>query len=577
MAETTANELQSTEIATPTGTGVISRAGSTISQLRRIANQPAVKRALPAAAAIIVAFIGLLSYVILQQPSRTTLYASLPQSEKSKIIDALTNAGVDATIDPTTGDVMVPVSDYHESKMKLAAQGLPTSVPGGYDTLGEIQMGTSRSVESMRLKQSQEIELARSISEIDYVVASRVHLAIPEKSVFVRDTAPVTASVFVQLLEGRSLGATQVKAITHLVSSSVPGLNEENVTIVDQFGKLLSNPIDDPDSIMTDSQLQHRVRLENIYRSRVISIITPIVGAGNVSAQINLDLDFTLSEETEEIVDPEGSVLRSEQNTLDTTSDGKAKGVPGALSNTPPMAAELQSKPTVAAAGESVLSSSSSNVRNYEVSRRVMTKKNPTGVIKLIKAAVLVRETKSINDEGIEVSSITDETRERITSLVKDVIGFNEDRGDSLTVSSSTFVPVLEGIDIPWYEMEWVQKGLTQAIMVILLAIVTFGVLRPLVNRIIVPIDAGRPGEPISGTDDEEVDLDKVTVQEGETLEDIKAKLKPKKQTISAEMLDTANTYDDKVAVIRMIVSDEAGRVTNVFRTMMKKDLELSQ
>ncbi len=146
MAETTANELQSTEIATPTGTGVISRAGSTISQLRRIANQPAVKRALPAAAAIIVAFIGLLSYVILQQPSRTTLYASLPQSEKSKIIDALTNAGVDATIDPTTGDVMVPVSDYHESKMKLAAQGLPTSVPGGYDTLGEIQMGTSRSV-----------------------------------------------------------------------------------------------------------------------------------------------------------------------------------------------------------------------------------------------------------------------------------------------------------------------------------------------------------------------------------------------------------------------------------------------
>ena len=126
---------------------------------------------------------------------------------------------------------------------------MPSSVPGGYDTLGEIQMGTSRSVESMRLKQSQEIELAaRSISEIDYVTSARVHLAIPEKSVFVRDTAPVTASVFVQLLEGRTLDTTQVKAITHLVSSSVPGLNEANVTIVDQFGKLLSNPIDDPDS-----------------------------------------------------------------------------------------------------------------------------------------------------------------------------------------------------------------------------------------------------------------------------------------------------------------------------------------
>ena len=573
MAETTANEIQNELTTTSSSTGIMTRTGGAISELRRMANQPAVQRALPAAAAILVIFIGLVAYLVLQQPSRTTLYASLPESEKSKILDALTNSGVDATIDPTTGDVMVPVPDYHESKMKLAAQGLPTSVPGGYDTLGDIQMGTSRSVETMRLKQSQEIELARSISEIDYVTTARVHLAIPEKSVFVRDTAPVTASVFIQLLEGRSLGASQVKAITHLVSSSVPGLNEANVTIVDQYGKLLSNPIDDPESIMSNSQLQHRIRLENIYRSRVISIVTPIVGAGNVSAQINLELDFTLSEETEEIVDPEQSVLRSEQNTLDKTTDGKAKGIPGALSNTPPMAAELKNSPGAATAGESVLSSSSSNVRNYEISRKVLTKKNPSGGITKIQAAVLVRETITVNEDGEEVSSISDATKERITSLVQDVIGFNEDRGDSLTVSSSPFVPTLEGVNQPWYELDWVQKGLTQGIMVILLGIVTFGVLRPLVNRIIVPIDAGRPGEPISGTDDDEVDLDKVTVQEGETLEDIKAKLKPKKQTISAEMLDTANTYDDKVAVIRMIVSDEAGRVSNVFKTMMKKDI----
>ena len=573
MAETTANEIQSDLTTTSTSTGVMARTGGAISELRRMASQPAVQRAMPAAAAILVAFIGLVAYLVLQQPSRTTLYASLPESEKSKILDALTNSGIDVTIDPTTGDVMVPVPDYHESKMKLAAQGLPSSVPGGYDSLGEIQMGTSRAVESMRLKESQEIELARSISEIDYVTTARVHLAIPEKSVFVRDTAPVTASVFVQLLEGRALGASQVKAITHLVSSSVPGLNEENVTIVDQYGKLLSNPIDDPESILSNSQLQHRVRLENIYRSRVISIITPIVGAGNVSAQINLELDFTLSEETEEIVDPEQSVLRSEQNTLDTTTDGKAKGIPGALSNTPPMAAELKNSPGAATAGQSVLSSSSSNVRNYEISRKVLTKKNPSGGITKIQAAVLVRETTSIKKNGVEVSSISDATKERISLLVKDVIGFNEDRGDSLTVSSSPFVATLEGVNLPWYELDWIQKGLTQAIMVILLGIVTFGVLRPLVNRIIVPIDAGRPGEPISGTDDDEVDLDKVTVQEGETLEDIKAKLKPKKQTISAEMLDTANTYDDKVAVIRMIVSDEAGRVSNVFKTMMKKDI----
>ena len=189
-----------------------------------------------------------------------------------------------------------------------------------------------------------------------------------------------------------------------------------------------------------------------------------IVGAGNVSAQINLELDFTLSEETEEIVDPEQSVLRSEQNTLDTTTDGKAKGIPGALSNTPPMAAELKSSPEAATAGENVLSSSSSNVRNYEISRKVLTKKNPSGGITKIQAAVLVRETFTTNEDGIEVSSISDATKERITSLVKDVIGYNEDRGDSLTVSSSPFVSELEGVAVPWYELDWIQKAMSQAV-----------------------------------------------------------------------------------------------------------------
>ncbi|OUV09922.1 MAG: flagellar M-ring protein FliF [Alphaproteobacteria bacterium TMED87] len=576
MAEDiTANEIQ-TDLTTSNqggGTSLIGRASHTISQLRQMARQPAFQRAFPAIVAVVVAFVALFTYLIIQEPSRTTLYASLPESEKSKVLDALLNSGVDASIDPTTGDVMVPVPDYHDAKMKLAAQGLPESVPGGYDTLGQIQMGTSRSVESMRLKQAQEIELARSVAEIDYVKNARVHLAIPEKSVFIRDTAPVTASVFIQLLEGRSLGSTQVQAIIHLVSSSISGLTDENVTIVDQYGKLLSNPIDDPDAIMTDAELQHRIRLENIYRSRVISLITPIVGAGNVSAQINLDLDFTRSEITEELVEPEGSVLRSEQNTLDTTMDADAKGVPGALANTPPMAGELKNQPEGMIIGEGVRSSSSSNVRNYEISKRIMTKKNASGLIKRIQAAVLVRETFIENEDGTQSSSISEETKERITALVKDVIGFDEDRGDNLTVSSSTFVPVVEGIEIPWYEKEFYQKGLTQAVMIIILAIVTFGVLRPLVNRILVPVDAGRAGEPISGGEDEELDLDKVTVQEGESLEDIKAKLKPKKQTISAEMLDTANTYDDKVAVIRMIVGDEAGRVSNVFKSMMKKDM----
>ena len=141
---------------------------------------------------------------------------------------------------------------------------------------------------------------------------------------------------------GRSLGRTQVEAIIHLVSSSVPGLNKENVTVIDQNGALLSRTADDPDSILSDSQLEYKMRLEGIYRHRVVSILTPIVGAGNVNAQINIDFDFTRTDRTEEIVDPNGNALRSEQKTLDQTADLTAKGIPGAVTNTPPTKAELE-------------------------------------------------------------------------------------------------------------------------------------------------------------------------------------------------------------------------------------------
>ena len=196
------------------------------------------------------------------------------------------------------------MDDYHSSKISLAAQGLPASVPGGYQSLNDLPLGSSRSVELMRLKQSQEIELARSIREIEDVLSARVHLALPEKSVFVRNQQPPTASVFVQLPYGRTLGASQVTAIVHLVSSSIPNMSKQDVTVVDQNGALLSKSADDPDSALSDSQLEHRMRLESIYRTRIMSLVTPIVGPGNVSTQVNLEIDFTRNETTEEIVDP---------------------------------------------------------------------------------------------------------------------------------------------------------------------------------------------------------------------------------------------------------------------------------
>ena len=184
MAEAVVN--QDTEIIAK-GPGVFTQAGSLVSQVQRMYSQPAFQRSLPTMVAVIVGIVGLAAYMYMQKPDRTTLYAGLPESEKSLVLDSLKNAGVDVTMDPVTGEVLVPVVDYHSARMTLAAQGLPSSSGTGYDELDSIQMGSSRSVEAAKLKQTQEMELARSISEIDMVLSARVHLAIPEKEVFVRD------------------------------------------------------------------------------------------------------------------------------------------------------------------------------------------------------------------------------------------------------------------------------------------------------------------------------------------------------------------------------------------------------
>ena len=544
--------------------------------LYRMTGGQSLRQVLPAAIGVVVALVAIIFFVVSQQPERTTLYASLPEAEKARVIDALKNAGVDVALDPTTGDVIVPVRDYHSSRMTLAAQGLPASIPDGYDSLANIPMGSSRSVEQVRLKQTQEIELARSISEIQGLVTARVHLAIPEKSVFARASTPPTASVFAQMENGRSLSRQQVDAIVHLVSSSVPFMAKNDVTVVDQYGNLLSRPPQDSAGMVSDAQLEHRIRLEEIYRNRVIALVSPIVGAGNVTAQVNLAIDFTRSEITEELMDPEGTALRSEQRSSESSSELIAKGVPGATSNRAPTQTDIETQQTIDNSDPNAAKArSTSETRNYEVSRTVSTTQRPSSQITSIQAAVLVREMEVVNPEtGLtEVKEIPKEKLDEIKALVSSAIGIDADRGDSLTVSSSTFVSALEGVKKPWYDMDWAVTIMRQGLTILIMAVVVLGVIRPLINRIMVPAAQGGPGEAVV-TLDEDVDLDTVEIQEGESLEDIKAKLKPKKASISPEMLDTANTYDDKVAVIRMIVSDEAGRVSNVFKTMMQNDMD---
>ena len=568
---------ESTTIDNMNSTAVIEQQNGILSNVRRLTSDPSFKKSFPSIIAVSVLVLGLIIYMLLQQPSLTPLYASLPEAEKARVLEALKNAGYDVSIDPSTGDVLVPTGDYHKSRMTLAAQGLPASVPDGYSAIGDIPIGSSRSVENIRLKQSQEIELARSVGEIQGVIAARVHLAIPEKSVFARTSMAPTASVFVQLNEGRTLSKQQVNAIIHLVSSSVPSLAKSDVTVVDQYGGLLSNPNDDPASALSDAQLEHRIKVEAIYRSRIISLVSPLVGAGNVTAQVNLDIDFTKSEITEERVDPEGNALRSEQKSLDLTAEETARGVPGATTNRAPTQAEIATQQNAGNEPGEFKTRSSNEVRNYEVSRKVETTLRPSNKINRIQASVLVREKESINPETglLEAVSLTPEQIANIEQLVTNAIGIDKERGDQLTVESAAFVSNIEGISKAWYEIDFFTNLIQQAMTFLVMGVIVLGVIRPLINRIMIPTASGKPGEAMVGLEDDP-DSDTVEIEEGESLEDIKAKLKPKKAAISPEMLDTANSYDDKVAIIRMIVGEESGRVANVFKSMMNADKEPS-
>jgi len=434
-------------------------------------------------------------------------------------------------------------------------------------------MGTSRSVEQAKLKQAQETELARSIMEIRDVEGARVHLAVPERSAFVRDQAPPTASVFLKLSAGRTLSNGQVQSIVHLVSSSVPFLPVANVTVVDQFGSLLTQPQRDAELGLTAQQLEHKLRVEKILRERVMNLLTPVVGLGNANTEVNVEMDFTRTEQTREFYDPQAQAIRSQQDSVQESSDGKARGVPGATSNQPPAAPQATNTPPPAAqAGaqaEGPRSRSSTSLRNFEVSREVRSTRPALGEVKRVSVAVLVRSPMAPDANGQLVEKpMTDEQRKHLTELLQEAVGFDAARGDKVAILSKTFAEEVPMVQRSWYDAPWLEDAIKQVLVVLVLAVIVLGALRPFLNRLLSNADySAMSDEPVTG------EGESIEVREGETLDDIKARLKPKKSGISPELLDTANTYDDKVTLIRMLVGDDANRVTAVLKSLIQRDL----
>jgi len=435
-----------------------------------------------------------------QQPSYTLLYANLGSKDAGQVIDALQKSAIGFKVDETTGAVMVESGKVQSARMELAKDGLPEGNAMGFEMLQKEQgFGTSQFIETARYQRALEGELSRTISTLRNIKSARVHLAMPKRSVFLRERSDPSASVLVDLYSGRSLDEEQVAAIVHLVSSSVPHLKPANITVVDQRGELLSSGGSDDGMAPTSSQFSYNRKLELNYAERIRQLLEPIIGAGRVRASVNADLDFTVTERTQETYNPDLPALRSEQVSEDSSSAGAgASGVPGALSNQPPEEAVLQ-QPGGAAAGQGAgaqgttpgvvpVNNSKSSTRNYELDKTISHTKLASGTIRRLSIAVVIDDKQELDDNDELVSKPwSDEQLNRFTSLVKDAVGFNLQRGDTLNVINSTFIsqPEAEALPEPsLMEQPWVWDIARQAVGALGLLIVVFGVLKPVMRSL---------------------------------------------------------------------------------------------
>ena len=642
--------------------------------VRDLVRQPTVKKALPIIVILmVVAAFGLAS-MSMKTPSYRALTMMLPEADKQLAIETLKAGNFEPQVDNNTGQIMVPGDKYQEARMLLAAKGLPRTEAQGMDTLKDMPaMTTSQFMEQVRYNNAMEQELAKTISQIAGIRNARVHLAAPKQSVFVRDRVPTKASVIITRAPGKQVSSANVQAIISLVASSVPYLAPENVSVVDNYGTLMNEMLGEAPLGLTGAQLQQKQQMEDLYRTRLIQLLAPIVGETNVSAQVSLQLDFTQEEITTEDFDQrdKGPKTRSELYVEDRNSFKDAIGVPGSLSNTPPNPPQNPASSDTAVAdpnkgvSEKGVQVVARSTKNYELDRAVRHTKSAMGNVQKLGVGVLINERPIPAGTKVEKPAdgsaapttipYTQEELDRLNQLVRGAVGFNDKRGDVVTVVATRFEPPVDPDAVPWYKDESLASLANSGVVALLFITFLLFVVRPMIKKLNKPeIDpaslaaaalaaasaeaasaekmrteriaaaeadaavratqerlareeaeekvrkakeeelmqlqmaeeasaaesvrmaeeeAAREAERLAAASEEPEGPTDVELAEGETLEDLKARmgnLKPKKQAIPADLLNNANSYDDKVALIRMIVADNSGRVAGVMRGMIE-------
>ncbi|MBN3807351.1 flagellar basal body M-ring protein FliF, partial [Paraburkholderia sp. Ac-20336] len=441
------------------GLGGLSGMGGNFSQrLSGLAQMRGNPRApLVFAVALLVAVVAGL-FLWSRAPDYKVLYSNLSDRDGGQIIAALQQANIPYKLSESGGAILVPAEQVHEMRLRLASQGLPKSGSVGFELMDNQKFGISQFDEQINYQRALEGELERTIESISTVKSARVHLAIPKPTVFVRDKEPPSASVLVNLYPGRVLDEGQVVAITHMVASAVPEMPVKGVTILDQDGNLLTQPA--TGSGLDATQLKYRQQIERNTQQRIDAILAPLFGAGNAHSQVSADIDFSHSEQTSENYGPNGNpqqaAVRSQQTSSATEmSQGGASGVPGALSNQPPQPA---SAPVVAGNGASgvattPVSEHKDSTTNYELDKTVRHIDQPMGGIRRLSVAVVVNYLKVTDAKGhVTMQPVSADKLAQITQLVKDAMGFDAQRGDSVNVVNSAFTTELDpNANLPWW------------------------------------------------------------------------------------------------------------------------------
>jgi flagellar M-ring protein FliF len=537
-----------------------------LEQVARFTSQPAVLKSIPWLIMLGLFGVAWIIWGAFGDPANKPLYPGMQDGDKAAAAQALDAGGIKYSMDRNTGDIAVTDADFYRARMVLAQQGLPKSAPSGEDVMGSIPMGASRAVEGERLRSAQENDLARTIEQIDTVAQARVHLAAEQPSVFLRESSKPSASVMLRLYSGRRLSDNQVQAIVHLVASSVTGLSPDDVSLVDQSGRLLSNTGTDAASRTTNAQVQLQTKVEQQLSDSINALLTPLVGGENFTAQVHADLNFAEVQSTRESFPKDTAVVQREEGAWSADAagaGGAAGGVPGTLSNQAPPAAQVAAAPNgavvptipgapqgqAAQAGANGKTSENYN-REYQFDRQVSVTKEPVGTIKRLSIAVAIKQ-------GGAKLKASDQAQ--IENLIKGAVGFDVNRGDVVAVSVQKFAPVAEAEEPPFYEAPWLATLGKNIGLLLLAALLIFGIGKPLLAKRPTPgkVDSARRasiGNEIANALNEQ------------------QRSSPGGH-VTLDMIEATPGYSNRAELIRNFVRQDPARAALVVRDLIRSDM----